>query len=1045
MSGSTHSRLNAERTPDGLAAPANGRSKTRRHSRDVNVGGSGVPFDFHRLAVGQPMGGHLQPKLVVRRSDDLWEREADANAEKVVRAPDDGSGSPELRFTALATGASPGSGSASVQRQEEEEEEEMMQAKSAGSAPRGRVSATGAEIGVLRGGGRPLASGLRSEMETRFDLDFGRVRIHHGTQAANLAGRIGARAFTSGFDVAFGSGEFRPESREGRRLLAHELTHVVQQNGSVGGAGAVQRKATAAPAVPRRVLDTALKGDDDDVRELTTSKVWPTLDVQPAESATLMQHLLDGATLDEDEQAGIKVLSKAWLQSRIDPALSILGDRGKFPQLLDDYHGAEYRELLTLLSNAIRTRKVKALYLDTFIAMYWLNKAEEEAVVVLLEKSADAEVAALLREKDRSGELRSDIGDDELSRRFETRAEVGVVLTFDAISARLQGIFKVKAKKAIGSKTPAGVKLRDADVKRLLKAAGDELTAVLLDYRKRLKKAVKAGETDEVRKLNGNFETRVKHMLERKKLEFDKELVFNFEFNRHLEDSYGRDWTVDDLNRIDAMLRKIPPEILYANPEFRGVERGRTHPSKGGHADPNTKFIALYGNLERRDAKGTLPHEVGHIVHFGATTEFKDFKKISDWQPLTRAGLTALAKTEGIPEDIDDPLDQHRIKGDDYAYVNHGKHNYRYARYKKKPGHYWRYLENTDFVTSYAETDPQEDFAETFELYLTDPEEAKDEAPKKYDFIHLRIFVRYWLEQQKKRVAKEVVDLGEDRAKKIKNQDLELFVRRHGWTPVRKSLRKAFNALKERKTSAVRGGWLTEPVPLRGSPRATRIKREHMRRTENIYQLAKVLDRRLLHFKTGSKVIELLVPTGMETGYSELAKNLVDRYGEELQKLLRPLMVQVNQGKAIAADPWPELDTMARRFDRALLVMDSYVPYHRRCEKARIRWDINPFRSVVRFGDFDPFATKLIRRFRKGSVAFERLGSAIKGERDDLKSAFGRLDDELLRRALEGKKFRKGALTEPEKVIAGYRSTILRHYRRVKAGKRPKRKKPRWY
>jgi hypothetical protein len=88
-----------------------------------------------------------------------------------------------------------------------------------------------ARIRSLPGRGRRLPAPARSFFENRFGQDFGSVRIHTGGGAAALAQSVGARAFTTGSDVVFGAGEYAPETMSGRRLLAHELTHVVQQGG----------------------------------------------------------------------------------------------------------------------------------------------------------------------------------------------------------------------------------------------------------------------------------------------------------------------------------------------------------------------------------------------------------------------------------------------------------------------------------------------------------------------------------------------------------------------------------------------------------------------------------------------------------------------------------------------------------------------------------------------------------------------------------------------------------------------------------------------
>jgi hypothetical protein len=89
---------------------------------------------------------------------------------------------------------------------------------------------------VVSGGGRPLDPGLRSSMEDSIGHDFSDVRVHDDTAAAASAKSVQAHAYTVGNHVVFNEGKFQPETTEGRRTLAHELTHVVQQRqGPVDG------------------------------------------------------------------------------------------------------------------------------------------------------------------------------------------------------------------------------------------------------------------------------------------------------------------------------------------------------------------------------------------------------------------------------------------------------------------------------------------------------------------------------------------------------------------------------------------------------------------------------------------------------------------------------------------------------------------------------------------------------------------------------------------------------------------------------------------
>ena len=90
-----------------------------------------------------------------------------------------------------------------------------------------------------RGGGQALDGGVRTQMEPAFGSDFSGVRVHANAEADTLNHSLSARAFTTGQDIFFRQGAYNPGSSSGRELLAHELTHVVQQNGDQ-----VQRKLT---------------------------------------------------------------------------------------------------------------------------------------------------------------------------------------------------------------------------------------------------------------------------------------------------------------------------------------------------------------------------------------------------------------------------------------------------------------------------------------------------------------------------------------------------------------------------------------------------------------------------------------------------------------------------------------------------------------------------------------------------------------------------------------------------------------------------------
>ncbi len=94
--------------------------------------------------------------------------------------------------------------------------------------------------GVLTGSGSPLESGLRQDMEERFGHDFSQVRVHTGAAAEKSAQDVNALAYTAGNHLVFGTGRYEPGIQEGRRLIAHELVHVIQQNSLAGSVG-IQR------------------------------------------------------------------------------------------------------------------------------------------------------------------------------------------------------------------------------------------------------------------------------------------------------------------------------------------------------------------------------------------------------------------------------------------------------------------------------------------------------------------------------------------------------------------------------------------------------------------------------------------------------------------------------------------------------------------------------------------------------------------------------------------------------------------------------------
>jgi hypothetical protein len=260
-------------------------------------------------------GTFLQTKLTVNTPGDRYEREADAMADRVMHMPSGGDlTSPSL--TPLPGG---------VQRKCAacEEEEKKLQRKplmreSAGGIP-SVTPALSTRLSSSQGRGNALPSPTQSAMSQAFGTDFSDVRIHTDGEAVSMSRQLNARAFTHGSDIYFDRGEYAPASSEGKRLLGHELTHVVQQG--TGRAG-IQREGfgdvriaegydqikTEINASPKfqslRADEKKLTGDI--ILEIEKKPDWPTRYDLIANLQILYKPTAEKASLDH---AKLKILS----------------------------------------------------------------------------------------------------------------------------------------------------------------------------------------------------------------------------------------------------------------------------------------------------------------------------------------------------------------------------------------------------------------------------------------------------------------------------------------------------------------------------------------------------------------------------------------------------------------------------------------------------------------------------------------------------------------------------------------------------------------
>ncbi len=162
----------------------------------------------------------IQSKLTVSTPGDRYEREADRVADQVMRLPE-----PKSQSTAYEG-----------MRSEHDENQNSGETQDSQSYQT-RKTNTGIEPSIerniLRSPGRPLDDTARHFFEPRFHLDLGHLRVHTDEKSAEQAQALGARAFTLGNNIFFAPGEYSPNTDAGRRVLAHELTHTIQQSSAV--------------------------------------------------------------------------------------------------------------------------------------------------------------------------------------------------------------------------------------------------------------------------------------------------------------------------------------------------------------------------------------------------------------------------------------------------------------------------------------------------------------------------------------------------------------------------------------------------------------------------------------------------------------------------------------------------------------------------------------------------------------------------------------------------------------------------------------------
>ena len=282
-------RLLAQRTPSQAGPRGHNEQKAYPASLTAPGTNSRVSWDFSKVPLFPPdrasrpqarscisalsLPNIIQPKLVVGEANDPLEHEADRVADQVM--------------SGLAVSVADGPPQIS-RKCTDCEGEEKLQKKPAQSQTRvGEAPAIVHE--ALRSPGQPLDAATRAFMEPRFGHDFSKVRVYSGLHAEQSARDMNARAYTVGQHIVFAAGQFAPATEAGRHLLAHELTHVVQQR-SFGAVPMIQRKLECnVEPVAKECADAA--GSCAGVKDYCSSKYS-----QPADIDKLHANAVRGAT-----------------------------------------------------------------------------------------------------------------------------------------------------------------------------------------------------------------------------------------------------------------------------------------------------------------------------------------------------------------------------------------------------------------------------------------------------------------------------------------------------------------------------------------------------------------------------------------------------------------------------------------------------------------------------------------------------------------------------------------------------------------------------
>ncbi len=194
----------------------------------------------------------IQKKLEIGEPDDLYEAEADAVADKVINHMESPGIPPSNKGPLVQRKCSACQNEEKLQKKPLADSiTPLVQRKSTGGESSLASKALTKQIHGSKGNGHNMDQGTQNLMESRFGVDFSNVRIHTGQKAIQMSRDLNAKAFTVGNDIYFNEGKYNPTSTSGKHLLAHELTHTIQQS---KGGDTIQRVPTESGINSNRYL-----------------------------------------------------------------------------------------------------------------------------------------------------------------------------------------------------------------------------------------------------------------------------------------------------------------------------------------------------------------------------------------------------------------------------------------------------------------------------------------------------------------------------------------------------------------------------------------------------------------------------------------------------------------------------------------------------------------------------------------------------------------------------------------------------------------------